>query len=168
MSTPPEVLDACRTLARHLTGVDGFTRVGVRPSGYVSALVRLDRILANRDDLAAVLASGRPSHTDAPILLNARDGEPCRFELADGHHRIATALRTRRSWACSLIDPCEDDEPLSGPFYTFPAPGRTRRCRGQQDAAPQRSATGHHVRPPIEAEEPATCATSTNTTRGES
>lgn len=113
---------ACTALAARLDGADGFGIVTVTANGYVRADVRLDRIITEKAVMEAVLAGGVPSDTpDAPLLLRACDLDPFRFELADGHHRVAQALRDGRGWLTSDIDPFVDEEPYEGVFYQFPA-----------------------------------------------
>ncbi|MFZ2528465.1 MAG: ParB N-terminal domain-containing protein [Rhodococcus sp. (in: high G+C Gram-positive bacteria)] len=83
--------------------------------------VPLSALVTPATDMAAVLASGRVSDTpDEPILLRACADQPGRFEVADGHHRIAAALRAGRHEINAYIDPVPDGEPHQPPFYPFP------------------------------------------------
>lgn len=120
MAIPAHAFDTCHQLAARLASADGFRNVTVTKSAYVAAEVRLDRIIARDDDVREVMASGRVSDTpDAPILLCARDDDPLRFELSDGHHRITRRISQGETWVRSVIDPMCDDEPLEGPWYDF-------------------------------------------------
>lgn len=70
-----------------------------------------------------VLGSGRRSDTpDLPILVNARADMPGYFEIADGHHRVAEAIRKDRASIAAVIDPQPDTEPYDEPFFDFRAP----------------------------------------------
>lgn len=92
------------------------------------AVVPLTVVLANDADMCEVLASGRVSETpDAPVWLNARPDMPGLWELANGHHRVADLLRRGVSEVDAELDPCEDDEPLEGPFFDFAAALRSNR-----------------------------------------
>lgn len=85
--------------------------------------VRLGAVLARHDDLTEVLSSGRVSDTpDEPIFLCGREDAPDRFELCDGHHRVAAMLRAGANADTEVIadiDSGFDDEPLEPPFFDF-------------------------------------------------
>lgn len=84
----------------------------------------LDRILARDKDMRETLSSGRESETpDEPVWLRARADMPEHFEIADGHHRVAAAIRAGRTHVAADLDRVPDDEPLQPPFYDF---GRKR------------------------------------------
>lgn len=64
--------------------------------------------------------SGRASDTpDAPVEVCLRDGSKGRFEIVDGHHRVAHAIRQGRTDVQVVIVPYVDDEPYEEPFYPF-------------------------------------------------
>lgn len=87
------------------------------------ARMPLTGLLAREPDMQEVLDSGRVSDTpDAPVLLRASEAFPGLWEIADGHHRVAHALRTGRATVMALLDPGYDDEPYEPPFYDFGAP----------------------------------------------
>lgn len=70
-----------------------------------------------------VLASGRVSDTpDEPVLVRASEEFPGLWEVADGHHRVAHALRAGQVTVTALLDLIPDDEPYTRPFYDFGAP----------------------------------------------
>lgn len=89
--------------------------------GLVRRTLPLSAILATRAAMDEVIVSERLSETpDAPIFVKARQDMPGLWELADGHHRVAAALRQGRLTIEADCDPQPDDEPLSPPFYLFP------------------------------------------------
>lgn len=86
------------------------------------ARIPLTAILAREDDMQDVLDSGRVSDTpDDPVLVRASEEFPGLWEIADGHHRVAHALRTGHTTVMALLDPVPDDEPYEPPFYDFGA-----------------------------------------------
>lgn len=91
--------------------------------GIRTTTVRLGDVLARHDDMIKTLASGRVSDTpEEPIFLCGREDMPDRFELCDGHHRVAAMLRAGANADTEVIaDICPgfDEEPLEPPFYDF-------------------------------------------------
>ena len=70
--------------------------------------------------MSEVLGSGRRSETPhAPVAVNVRDDMPGRYEIADGHHRVAESLRRGDTHVRALIDLRPDEEPYEAPFYDF-------------------------------------------------
>lgn len=90
---------------------------------YVRARIPLACLIAEIDAMQDTLDLGVPSDTPHdPILVRCRDDMTGRFELADGHHRVAAALRRGERFVEAEIDPLVDDEPYEPPFFRFPRP----------------------------------------------
>ena len=99
----------------------------------ITAYTHLSRIIANADNINDTLRSGKPSYsTGKPIRLNIFDADnpylpplpnnfPGIFELDDGHHRVAQALRNKHYWLDAVIHSEFNDEPYETPYYQFPA-----------------------------------------------
>ena len=86
----------------------------------------LTALICRDEDMREVLASGRASATpDAAVWVKAREDRPGLWEIADGHHRVAYALRSGTGVIRAELDPAPDDEPLNGPFYDFGEPTPT-------------------------------------------
>lgn len=86
--------------------------------------VPLSALLTEDATMRAVLDSGVPSDTpDEPVWLKARPDLPGRWEIADGHHRVAQAIREGRTVILADLDPIPDDEPYEPPFYDFTGHG---------------------------------------------
>lgn len=82
--------------------------------------VALVDLVATAEAMAEVLASGRCSDTpDEPVWLKARDDMPGRWEIADGHHRVAAAIRAGATTVLADLDPVPDDELYEPPFHDF-------------------------------------------------
>lgn len=91
-------------------------------AGYERRVVPLSDLVARDADMKEVLGSGRTSLTpDQPVLLKTRE-DGAGFEVADGHHRLADAIRQGKTHIQADIDPNPDDEPLEPPFYDFTQP----------------------------------------------
>lgn len=70
--------------------------------------------------MVETLASGRSSESPGePVEVTVRKDEPGRYEVADGHHRIAEAIRNGLTHIDADAWPKPDDEPLEPPFYDF-------------------------------------------------
>lgn len=79
-------------------------------------------LIAQREDMQDVLDSGRISDTPStPIYVRVREDMPGKYEIADGHHRVAEALRNGATHIAARVDEIPDDEPLEEPFYDFVA-----------------------------------------------
>lgn len=86
-----------------------------------STVVPLALLVTADSVMVEVLRSGRISTTPTePIYICVRKDMPGRFEVSDGHHRIAAALRAGQREIHAIINPDPDDEPYDPPFYTFP------------------------------------------------
>jgi hypothetical protein len=95
-------------------GVWGGRRDGELGELPITALVTTSSAMTE------VLVSGRPSESpDDPVLVRAREGDPTRWEVADGHHRVADAIRAGRTSVTVEFDTCFDDEPYEGDLYDF-------------------------------------------------
>lgn len=82
--------------------------------------VPLTDLVAQRDVMEAVLASGVPSDTpDEPVYTKPSPFLPGKYEIADGHHRVAETIRQGGTHVDIDHDPIEDDEPYEGPYYDF-------------------------------------------------
>lgn len=117
--------EAAGTAAGTAAGAD-YGTVGVVPHSatYIRATLPLTALLAADAAMRATLQSGRRSQSpDEPVLVRATP-DATLWEVADGHHRIAHALREGRTHITVDIDPVPDDEPLTGPFYDFTHDGR--------------------------------------------
>lgn len=92
----------------------GYLALGVQ--------VALTNLVTPARCMDEVLASGRASDTpDAPAWLKARSDMPGKWEIADGHHRVAQAIREGRTTVLGDLDLIPDDEPYEGPFFDFSA-----------------------------------------------
>lgn len=88
-------------------------------SAVLSLRVPLTSLITTEDAMRDTLASGRCSETpDEPSLLNVRD-DGLGFEIADGHHRIAAAIRRGEDAISAEIDLQPDPDPYQPPFYDF-------------------------------------------------
>ena len=119
-----QLREEAQQLLERIAFLPGISGARVTDNGYVRARVRLDRIAALHEDMSETLGSGRESETpEAPLLLRVEETDSLdgftRFELSDGHHRAAHALRAGDCWVEAEIDPRPDEEPLEGPFYDF-------------------------------------------------
>lgn len=84
------------------------------------ATLPLTALVTTVDAMTETLASGRVSDTpDAPLWVKARPDLPGLWEIADGHHRVAAAIRAGRATILADLDPIPDDEPYEPPFYDF-------------------------------------------------
>lgn len=90
--------------------------------GYRREVVPLTRLVTPSAVMSEVIRSGRESDTpDEPVLLRARgDGEG--YEIADGHHRVAGAVKRGDSHVVADVDDVPDDEPYEPPFHDFTKP----------------------------------------------
>lgn len=80
----------------------------------------LTALIVEQDAMVSVLESGRISDTpDEPIYVCARVDMPGRYEISDGLHRVAAAIRAGRSEIRADVNPDPDDEPYEKPFYDF-------------------------------------------------
>lgn len=85
--------------------------------------IPIAHLVTTFDAIDSAAASGRLSETpDAPIELCLREGVPGRFEICDGHHRLAAVLRRGELHANVEIIDQIDDEPYEPPYATFPHP----------------------------------------------
>lgn len=85
-------------------------------------LVSLTALIAEHDAMQEVLDSARDSDTPhAPLYLKPRADMVGRFELADGHHHVAAALRSGITVLPALVEDQPDDEPYQPPFFDFTA-----------------------------------------------
>ena len=81
--------------------------------------VDLTELITTHAAMTEVLASGRTSDTpDQPVWLKIR-GDGAGLEIADGHHRVADALRRGERSIAADVDPVPDDEPYLPPFFDF-------------------------------------------------
>lgn len=91
---------------------------------YLHGLVPLSALVAQHDVMSDVLTSGTPSDTpDEPVLLRiCPNGLVGRYEVADGHHRVAAAIRRGDTHVLADIEvDFPDDEPYPGPYFNFAA-----------------------------------------------
>jgi len=80
----------------------------------------LTDLITSHDNMREVLSSGRVSDTpDDPIYVMPRHDMPGKYEIADGHHRAADALRRGLTHLDALVDNIPDDEPYEAPFFNF-------------------------------------------------
>jgi hypothetical protein len=87
---------------------------------FYRARVPLVSLITNRSSMDEVVRSGRQSETPGERpWLKVRADMPGRYEIADGHHRVADAFRRGETHIEADIDPTPDEEPYSGPFYDF-------------------------------------------------
>lgn len=103
----------------------------VRPNGHAvpdyvrSVRVPLAALVTDHDTMVGVVRDvfgGLVSETpDEPIDLCLRDDVAGRYEVSDGHHRIAAALLAGETHVMADIWPLSDEEPYEGPFYDFAA-----------------------------------------------
>lgn len=85
-------------------------------------LLPLDTLITSDAAMRSVIESQRESETpESPILVNPRT-DNAGYEIADGHHRVARALREGNSHILAIVEPVPDDEPYEPPFYRFPRP----------------------------------------------
>ena len=92
------------------------------PEDMQRAEVPLTALIAEQGAMSEVLASGRVSDTpDERVWLKASPDHPGCWEIADGHHRVAAALKTGQTTIAADLDPISDDEPYNEPFYDFGA-----------------------------------------------
>jgi len=92
---------------------------GGRRDGEVGPLP-LTQLVTTAEAMREVLVSGRVSDTpQAPVLVRAREDDPTRWEIADGHHRVAQAIREGRTEVLVEFDTVFDDEPYGGELYDF-------------------------------------------------
>lgn len=82
----------------------------------------LSDLVTSEVAMVEVLQSGRVSDTpEEPISVCVRVDAPGFFEVSDGHHRIAAALRADLRDIRAYVRAEPDDEPYMPPFYVFPA-----------------------------------------------
>lgn len=87
-----------------------------------SRLIALNCLIAEQSAMDGTLASGRtPDTPDAAILVYPRDDMPGLFEIGDGHHRVAAAMRRGDTHITAQVETYADDEPYKPPFYVFPS-----------------------------------------------
>ncbi|WP_251153607.1 hypothetical protein [Cellulosimicrobium sp. Marseille-Q4280] len=92
---------------------------GGRRDGEVGELP-ITALITTASAMTEVLTSGRRSESpDDPVLVRAREDDPARWEVADGHHRLADAIRAGRTTVAVEFDTCFDDEPYEGELYDF-------------------------------------------------
>lgn len=95
------------------------TRPSLATASIQRRFVQLTDLIVRDTDMREVLSSGRVSDTpDQPVLLKARQ-DRAGFEVADGHHRVAEAIRRGARSVEADVDNMPDDEPLEPPFYDF-------------------------------------------------
>lgn len=88
----------------------------------VRTLVPLTAIVTSHAAMVEALTCDRESETpDEPVWLRVRADVPGRYEIADGHHRVAAALRAGHTTVLADIDLVPDDEPYQAPFFDFAA-----------------------------------------------
>lgn len=86
---------------------------------YIYAVVPLTSLIVPDECMREVLHSGRQSETpDAPVLLRPRGDMPG-YEICDGLHRVASAIRQGLDCINGEIDTGPDEEPYEPPFYDF-------------------------------------------------
>jgi len=81
-------------------------------------LLPLTDLIANDKNMREVLSSGRRSETVGAIHVWPRDDMPG-FEIGDGHHRVADAIRRGETHIDSEVEPWPDEEQYDPPFYDF-------------------------------------------------
>jgi hypothetical protein len=127
----------------HAMGRDLFAEVGRKTassSDFERRTVRLTDLIARKADMEEVFSSGRRSEDSSqPIWVKARSDTPGLYEVADGHHRIADAIRNGRDTIEADIDSMPDDEPLEPPFYDFSQHVKTAQDEGAGAGATQQS-----------------------------
>jgi ParB-like chromosome segregation protein Spo0J len=77
--------------------------------------VSLDQLVTSDRSMREVLGSGRTSKTPGPIHVFPRDDMPG-FEISDGHHRVADAIRAGKTEIDAEIEPGPDDEQYEPPY----------------------------------------------------
>lgn len=112
---------------------------GGRRDGEVADLP-LSALVTTHTAMTETLDSGRESDSpDEPVLVRARMDDPSRWEIADGHHRVARAIRRGASSVRVEFDTTFDDEPYEGQLYDFAqhcTPERARVIAGWGQARP--------------------------------
>lgn len=89
------------------------------PGGVVRWVGRipLRHLVTSADGMQETVISGRLSETPgAPVELCCRGGVVGRYEIVDGHHRVAAVLRAGGREVAAVIYDYVDDEPYEGPF----------------------------------------------------
>lgn len=99
---------------------------GIVGAGYVrNVQVPLSALVADHDTMVGVVrdvVGGLVSETPhEPVDLCLRVDATGRYEIADGHHRVAAAMLAGETHIVADIYPMGDDEPYEGPFYDFEA-----------------------------------------------
>ena len=78
----------------------------------------LDQLVTEDRAMREVLSSGRTSKTRGAIHVFPRHDMPG-YEISDGHHRVADAIRAGKTEIRAEIEPWPDDEQYEPPFYNF-------------------------------------------------
>lgn len=92
------------------------------PEGWLRAHLPLATLVTDHAVMTAVLDAATPSDTpDEPIWVRVRTNLDGRYEIADGHHRVAAAIKAGHTHVWADIDTVPDDEPYQGPFFDFAA-----------------------------------------------
>lgn len=83
--------------------------------------LRLTDLVTTQRAMEEALASHRQSETPTePIYVKPSPVCPGKWEIADGHHRVAETIRRNLDFIWAEGDPEDyDDEPLQPPFYDF-------------------------------------------------
>lgn len=102
-------------------GVNEVTQPARRPKSPMPIRdVPLACLVTTREAMTEVLTSGRISETpNAAVWLKPAPGLPGLWEIADGHHRVAQAMRDGTRTIRAELDDAPDDEPYEPPFYDF-------------------------------------------------
>ena len=88
----------------------------------MATVLPLVRLVTAASDMEAVLSSGRLSLIpDEPIEVCLSPEGDGLYEIVDGHHRVAQAIREGRTEVSAHIYAYFDDEPYEKPHFDFAA-----------------------------------------------
>jgi hypothetical protein len=149
VGSPQDDLESLLHLCLECVHLLATARALESPAYELSDLPLTD-LLTTQAAMTDTLESGRISDTPAdPILVKARDDLPGMWEIADGHHRVAAAMRAGQLTVRAHLDRVPDDEPLEPPFFDFAAWQREQAARQSPvRATPRLTAAPSRHQPP--------------------
>ena len=90
--------------------------------GWWRGRIAMTHLIAEHQSMVNTITSGRTSDsTGQPVELCLHEGTDAHFEVTDGHHRLADALRRGETHIDVLISAYHDDEPYDGDYFDFAA-----------------------------------------------
>lgn len=101
--------------------------------------VPLTSLVTTHQAMTETLASRRATTTEGPVEVCFSSWTD-RYEISDGHHRVAQAIREGRTHIEVILSHYHDDEPYQAPFYDFSRHMRPRTGRTAHPARPARTA----------------------------